>query len=92
MGYVPGRVILAAAEGASAECGPVSPEYPTFYSARQLRTVWAQVPQAVALAKAATAPDGGRRYDLYGATKSKRMRARLALGLTRPSTGRKTDR
>ena len=83
---------LAAPEGASAECGPVSLEYLMLYSARQLRTVSAQVPPAVVLAKAATAPDGERRYDLYGATKSKRMRARLALGLTQPSTGRKTDR
>jgi hypothetical protein len=61
-------------------------------AARQLRTVSAQVQPAVVLAKAATAPDGERRYDLYDATKSKRMRARLALGLTQPSIGRKTDR
>ena len=99
-GYTPGRAILTVQEGASAECGPVSPEYLTFYSARrlravsarQLRTDSAQVPQAVALAEVATAPDGERRYDLYGATKSKRMRPRLARGLTQPSTGRKTDR
>jgi hypothetical protein len=61
-------------------------------AARQLRTVSGQIPPAAVLAKAAMAPDGEPRYDLYDATKSKRMRARLALGLTQPSTGRKTDR
>jgi hypothetical protein len=52
-----------------------------------IRTVSAQVPPAVVSAKAAPAPDGERRYDLYDATKSKKMRACLALGLTQPRIG-----
>jgi hypothetical protein len=73
----------------------VSPRRIRVVAAGQLRTVSAQVRPAVVsakAAKAATAPNGERRYDLYDATKSKKMRACLALGLTQPRIGRKTDR